>query len=85
MYRTPSKTLYNKHMIKEFTPPRLRLLGPYSNVLGLPIMQKSVKICVYNAQMLMKPTPMSPKYSKMAIQPIFATNLVENSRIYDFY
>jgi len=64
MYRTSSKTHYNKHMIKEFTPPRLHLLGPASNGLGLSIMLKSVKICVYNAQMLLKPTPISPKYLK---------------------
>jgi len=46
-------------MINEFTPPGLRLLGPASNGLGLSIMLKSVKICVYNAQMLLKLDPMS--------------------------
>ena len=64
MYRTSSKTHYNKNMIKEFTPRGLRLLGPASNGLGLSIMLKSVKKCVYNAQMLLKPTPMSPEYYK---------------------
>ena len=46
-------------MIKEFTLPGLRLLGPVSNGLGLSIMLKNVKICVYNAQMLLKPAPIS--------------------------
>lgn len=59
MYKTSSKAHYNKHMIKEFTPLGSRLFGPTSNGLGLSIMLKSVKKCVYNAQMLMKPTPMS--------------------------
>ena len=54
-------------MIKEFTPPGLRLLGLASNGLGLSIMLKNVKICVYNAQVLLKLVPISPKYSKMAI------------------
>ena len=51
-------------MIKKFTPPQLRLLGLASNGLGLCIMLKSVKICVDNAKMLLKPTPMCPSYSK---------------------
>ena len=59
MYKTSSKTHYNRNMIIEFTPLGLHLLGPASNGLGLSIMLKSVKICVYNAQMLLKPAPMS--------------------------
>jgi len=67
MSRTSSKTHYNRDLIKEFTPPGLHLLGPYSNGLGLSSMLKSVKICVLNAQMPLKPTPMSPKCPKMTI------------------
>ena len=67
MYRTSSKTHYNRNMIKEFTPPQLCLLGPSSNRLGLYIMLKNVKKCVYNAQMLLKLTPMSLECPKMAI------------------
>jgi len=78
MYKTSSKTHYNKHMIKKFTPPGLRLIGLASNGLGLSIMLKSVKILFYNAQMLLKPASMSPKCSKMAIYPNFSNNLVEN-------
>jgi len=77
MYKTSSKIHYNKHMIKDFTPPGLRLLGPASNGLGLSIMLKSVKIYVYNAQMLLKPSPMSPECPKMAIYPLFASKMVE--------
>ena len=54
------KTHYKKHMIKEFNPPVLHLLGLASNGLGLSIMLKSVKRCVYNAQMLLEPAPISP-------------------------
>lgn len=78
MYRTSSKTHYNKHMIKEFTHPRLHLLGPASKGLGLSIMLKSVKKYVYNAPILLKTTPISLEYSKMAIYPLFASNLVKN-------
>ena len=67
MCRISSKTHYNKHMIKEFAPPGLRLLGPASNGLGLSTMLKSVKIYVYNAQMLLKTTPNNPQRPKMAI------------------
>jgi len=78
MYRTLQKTHYNRNMIKEFTSPGLHLLGPTSNGLGLSIMLKKVKIYFYNAQMLLKPTPVSPECSKMAIQPLFSSNLMEN-------
>ena len=64
-------------MIKVFTPPRICLLAPASNGLGLSIMLKSVKRCVYNAQMLLKPTPMSLECPKIAIEPPFASNLVK--------
>jgi len=67
MYRISSKENCNKNMIKEFTPLGLHLLGPTSNSLGLSIMLKCVKIYVYNAQMLLKPAPIGPKYSKMDI------------------
>ena len=60
MYKTSLKKHYKRHMIKEFTPLGLRLLGPASNGLSLSIMLKSVKICVYNAQMFLKPAPISP-------------------------
>jgi len=60
MYITSSKKNYNRNMIKEFNPPRLHLLGPTSNGFALSIVLKSVKKRVYNAQILMKPTPMSP-------------------------
>ena len=60
-------TTHNKHMIKEFTPPGLRLLRPTSNGLGLSIMLKSIKKIVYNAQMLLEPAPISSKCSKMVI------------------
>jgi len=59
MYRTSPKTHHNRNMMKEFTPPGLRLLGPAFNGLGISIMLKSVKICVYNAQMLLKHALMS--------------------------
>ena len=53
MYRTSPTTHHDRNMMKEFTPPRLRLLGPTSNGLGLSIMVKCVKQCVYNAQIIM--------------------------------
>lgn len=53
MSRTSPKTYHNRYMMKDFTPPRLRLLGLDSNGLGLSIMLKHVKICVYNAHMLL--------------------------------
>ena len=71
-------------MIKDFTPLGLRLLGPTSNGLGLSIMLKSVKKCVYNTQMLLKPTPMNPEYSKMVPQPLSSSHLVKNCLSYDF-
>ena len=43
MYRTSSKQHYNRNMIKEFTPPGLRLLGLASNGLGLSIMIRKCK------------------------------------------
>ena len=47
MYRISSQTNYNRNMIKEFTPPGLRLLGPTSNGLGLSIMLKfTIKVCL---------------------------------------
>ena len=66
MYRTSQKTHHNRNMMKEFTPIGPRLLGPASNALDLSIMLKSVKICVYNAQILLKPTLMSLECPKMA-------------------
>lgn len=48
MYKTSPKTHHNRNMMKEFTPPKLRLLGAASNGLGLSIMLKNVTICVYN-------------------------------------
>ena len=66
MSRTSPTTNHNRNMMKEFTPPGLRLLGTASNGLGLSIMLKCVKICVSNAQMLLKPTPMSLSCPKMA-------------------
>jgi len=83
MYRTSPKKHHNRNMIKEFTPPGLRLLGLASNGLGLSIMLKSVKRCVYNAQILSKPTPMSLEFPKMATYPLSASNLVEKWRSYD--
>lgn len=62
MYRTSSKKHYNKNMMKEFTHLGVHLLGPASNVLGLSIMLKTIKHCVYNAQMLQKPLPISIEY-----------------------
>ena len=66
-----AKNLKIQHTTKrygeEFTSPGLHLLGLASNGLGLSIMLKSVKTCVYNAEMLLKPAPISPEYSKMAI------------------
>ena len=52
-------TTQNKHMIKEFTPLRLCLLGSTSNGLGLSIMLKLHQKCVYNAQMPLKSISMS--------------------------
>jgi len=54
-------------MINEFTPVGLHLLGLASNGFHLSIMLKNVKVCVYNAQMLLKPTLMCPEYPKKAI------------------
>ena len=67
MYRTSPTTHHNRNMMKEFTSPALCLLGPASNGSGFSIMLKCVKICVYNAQILLKPTPISPECPKMSI------------------
>ena len=54
-------------MMKYFTPPGLRLLGPDSNGLALYIMLKSVNTSFYNAQDAPKPIPMAPKCPKMHV------------------
>lgn len=48
-------------MMKQFTPPRLRLLDPTSNGLTLSIILKSVNTSVYNAQKALKPISMAPE------------------------
>ena len=54
-------------MMKEFTLPRLCLLGQASNGLALSIMLKSVNTLVYNAHIALKPVPMAPKCPKMHV------------------
>ena len=66
-YMNITKKISQQHMMKEFNLPGLHLLGLASNGLSLSIMLKSVKNCVYNAQMLLKLVPVSPEYSKMDI------------------
>jgi len=44
-----TKIVSQQHMMKEFTSPGLRLLGPTSNGLTLFIILKSVSTSVYNA------------------------------------
>lgn len=66
MYKKSPKTHHNRNMMKEFTPLGLRILSLASNGLGLSIMLKSVKVCVYNAQILLQPPPISPECPKMA-------------------
>jgi len=62
-----TKTVSQQHMMKEFTLPRLRLLGPASNGLVLFIMLKSVNTSVYNAQTTLKPAPMVLECSKIQV------------------
>ena len=67
MYRTSSKIHYKNHMIKEFTPPGLCLLGPASNAFSLSIMLKIVNTSIYNAQKAGKHVPMAPECPKMPV------------------
>lgn len=62
-----TKTISQKHMMKEFTPPVLRLLGPASNGLALFIMLESVNTSAYNVQKTLKLVPMAPECPKMYV------------------
>ena len=62
-----TKIVSQQHMIKEFTSPKLHLLGPTSNGLDLSIMLKSVNTSVYNAQIALKLIPMAPECPKMHV------------------
>lgn len=66
MHITSPKRHHNRNMMKEFTPLGLLLLGPTSISLGISIMIKFIKMCVYNAQILLRPTPMSLECPKVA-------------------
>jgi len=62
-----TKTVSQQHMMKEFTPPRLCLLGLASNGLALFLMLKNLNTSVYNAQSALKPTPMALECQKMPV------------------
>lgn len=78
MYITSPTTRHNRNMMKNFTPPRLHFLDPASDGLGLSIILKCVKSCVYNAQIFLQLAPMSLECPKMATYPLSAPNFVEN-------
>lgn len=56
IYMNTTKTISQTHMMKELTPPSLRLLDPASNELTLPIILKRLSTLVYNSQTSLKPT-----------------------------
>ena len=69
---------------EEFTPPRLRLLGPSYNAWNSLLCSKLQQKCVYNAQMPLKHVSMSPESPKLLELTLFASNLDKNRRSYDF-
>ena len=66
-YMNITKIVTHQHMMREFTPPGLHLLGPASNGFSLSIMLKSVNTSIYNAQIALKPIPMAPQCPKMLV------------------
>ena len=64
-------------MMKYFTSPRLRLLGPASNAWPSSIMLKSVITYVYNAQIALKPAPMAPECQKKSCVVSFCLKFVQ--------
>ena len=69
---------HKNHMIKEFTPLGLRLLGSIYNGFDLSIMLKLHQKCVYNAHMPVKPVSMTSESPKLLPFTIFASNLDKN-------
>lgn len=61
---TSPKTHHNRNMMKEFTPPRLCLLGPVSNGMGLSIMLKMCKMMFLKCSNASKPCSNESRMSK---------------------
>ena len=62
-----TNTVSQQHMVEEFTPPGLRLLGLASNGFALSIMLKIVNTSIYKAQIALKIIPMAPECPKMPL------------------